>query len=71
MNEILPMGLETAHLAPAKEEVAPPEVQALLERRQAARKARDFAAADALRSEIAALGWEVRDTPEGPQLARR
>jgi cysteinyl-tRNA synthetase len=71
MNDLLPMGLETAHLAAARDAVAPPEVQALLERRQAARQARDFAAADALRNEIAALGWEVRDTPAGPQLAPR
>ncbi len=71
MNDLLPMGLETAHLAAPGEETAPPEVQALLDRRQAARKARDFAAADALRDEIAALGWEVRDTPAGPKLARR
>jgi cysteinyl-tRNA synthetase len=46
-------------------------VQALLERRQAARKARDFATADALRNEITSLGWEVRDTAEGVKLARR
>ena len=37
----------------------------LLERRAAARKARDFATSDALRDELAALGVEVRDTPEG------
>jgi cysteinyl-tRNA synthetase len=37
----------------------------LLERRAAARAARDYAAADALRDELAALGVEVRDTPEG------
>jgi cysteinyl-tRNA synthetase len=72
MNDLLPMGLETAHLAaPQEEEVAPPEVQALLDRRQAARKARDFATADALRNEIASLGWDVRDTPQGAKLARR
>ncbi len=37
----------------------------LLERRGAARAARDFATSDALRDELAALGVEVRDTPEG------
>jgi cysteinyl-tRNA synthetase len=71
MNDVLPMGLETAHLAAPQEEEAPAEVQALLERRQAARKARDFATADALRNEITSLGWEVRDTAEGVKLARR
>ena len=39
----------------------------LLERRAAARKARDYAAADALRDELGALGVEVRDTPTGQE----
>jgi hypothetical protein len=46
----------------------PPEVLALVEKREAARARRDWAGADALRAEIKALGWLVRDTPEGPQL---
>ncbi|MGH2350272.1 MAG: cysteine--tRNA ligase, partial [Chloroflexota bacterium] len=72
MNEVLPMGLEA--IPPATPQAAaalPAEVQALIELREAARKARDFAAADALRAEITALGFEVRDTPQGPELKRR
>jgi cysteinyl-tRNA synthetase len=53
-----------------EEEEAPAEVRAKVEERQAARKARDFARSDALRAEIAALGWEVADTPQGPTLKR-
>ena len=49
---------------------APAEAHELLEKRQAARGAKDFARADAIRDELAALGWEVRDTPEGPRLRR-
>jgi cysteinyl-tRNA synthetase len=45
-----------------------PDDQALLERRQAARGVRDFAAADALRDELRARGWEVRDGPNGAAL---
>ena len=41
------------------------EAERLLEEREAARAARDFERADAIRDELAALGWEVRDTPEG------
>lgn len=37
--------------------------------RVAARQARDFATADAIRDELLASGVEVRDTPEGPKLA--
>src|SRR5262245_34317983 len=44
------------------------DVDQLLLRRQAARERRDFAAADALRDQIRAAGWLVRDTPEGPEL---
>ncbi len=47
---------------------APPEVVALAEERQAARTTRDWAAADRLRAEIAASGWEVRDTAGGYHL---
>ncbi|MBV9212865.1 MAG: cysteine--tRNA ligase [Actinobacteria bacterium] len=42
----------------------------LLERREAARRDRDFATADSARDELLARGWEVRDTPEGPRLVR-
>jgi cysteinyl-tRNA synthetase len=45
--------------------------QELLARREAARTARDFAAADALRDELAALGWTVRDGAAGPELIPR
>jgi cysteinyl-tRNA synthetase len=50
-----------------------PAAVRLLEEREAARAARDFATADARRDELARIGWEVRDTPQGPRLvpARR
>jgi GT2 family glycosyltransferase len=47
----------------------PPDIRALLGRRQAAREQRDFATADAIRDEIRAAGWLVKDTPDGPELA--
>ncbi|MBI1841263.1 MAG: cysteine--tRNA ligase, partial [Verrucomicrobia bacterium] len=49
---------------------APVEVAALLEERQAARKARDFKKADALRDAIKAGGWVIEDTPHGPKLKK-
>ena len=42
------------------------KVAELLHERQEARAAKDFARSDAARDELAALGVEVRDTPEGP-----
>jgi cysteinyl-tRNA synthetase len=52
------------------EETPPPEVLRWVEERQAARKARDFARADALREQIRLAGWLVEDTPRGPRLKR-
>jgi cysteinyl-tRNA synthetase len=49
----------------------PPEVERLVAERAAARERRDFRRSDALRAEIAALGWAVEDTPAGPRLTRK
>ena len=46
----------------------PAEVLSLVGLREIARKAKDWKAADGLRERIAALGWQVKDTPEGPDL---
>ncbi len=63
------LGLENL-LADAGAGGAEPDAAAreLLERREAARRARDFAEADRLRDALAAAGWAVRDGPEGPEL---
>ncbi len=50
--------------------VVPVEVRRLVEQRQQARLAKDWAESDRLRAEIGARGWKVMDTPEGPQLER-
>jgi cysteinyl-tRNA synthetase len=42
----------------------------LVAERDAARSARDFARADALRDELTALGWTVEDTPRGTAVRR-
>ena len=44
------------------------EEQELLEQRQSARSAGDYAQADRLRDELRGRGWEVRDGPAGPEL---
>jgi cysteinyl-tRNA synthetase len=41
------------------------------DQRQQAKKDKDFALADRVRQEIEAEGWEIRDTPEGPQIKRK
>ena len=47
----------------------PPEVQALVDARAAARAAKDWAESDRLRAEIAAAGWIVKDSREGQSLS--
>ena len=47
------------------EEEIPSEVTELLEQRKAARKAKDFATADALRDKIAEMGYIVEETRQG------
>ncbi|HYV15837.1 MAG TPA: cysteine--tRNA ligase [Conexibacter sp.] len=61
------------HLLDADADGGAPDAaaQELLAAREAARAARDFAAADRLRDELAALGWEVRDSADGPALVPR
>ena len=49
----------------AERDEAPAEVLALAERRLVARSERDFASSDRLREELAALGWQMRDEPDG------
>jgi cysteinyl-tRNA synthetase len=52
-------------------EALPEGAAELLERRAAARAARDYGTSDTLRDELAALGVEVRDTPDGQETTVR
>ncbi|MEE1114556.1 MAG: cysteine--tRNA ligase, partial [Eubacterium sp.] len=54
----------------AKEADLDAEVEAKIEERQAARKAKDFARADAIRDELLAMGIELKDTREGVKWKR-
>ena len=49
----------------------PAEVLALVEQRQQARAAKQWAESDRLREALLALGWNVKDTKEGPKLTVR
>jgi cysteinyl-tRNA synthetase len=54
----------------SSEVIVPSEINGLLEARQAARKARDFKRADALRDELRAKGWIIEDTVKGARLKK-
>ena len=53
-----------------KKDEVPAEVTALVEKRTAAKKAKDWATADAIRAQLTELGWAVKDTAQGPQLSK-
>ena len=57
-------------VAEADDEPLPGEAAALLERRAAARAARDWATSDRLRDELAAAGIAVEDTADGQRWRR-
>jgi cysteinyl-tRNA synthetase len=48
----------------------PANIQALAEERVAAKQAKDFKRADALREEVKAKGWIIEDTAKGPKLKK-
>jgi cysteinyl-tRNA synthetase len=50
--------------------VVPAEILALAEARTAAKRAKDFKRADAIRGELKAKGWVIEDTPKGPKLKK-
>ena len=69
LEDLLPLlGLDSLL---ADEERADPEAERLLAERQEARAAKDFDRSDAIRDELAALGWEVRDEAGGARLVRK
>ena len=61
--------INTLSASSSKDE-GPAEVTALVEKRAAAKKAKDWATADAIRAELTAMGWAVKDTAQGPQLSK-
>ncbi len=55
---------------PEPDTAPPPEVLKLADARQIARTNKEWAESDRLRDEIAALSWDVRDTPDGQELVK-
>ena len=54
-----------------KEKEIPADILALVEERTAARKAKDFTRADALRDEITAKGYVVEETRQGTKVTKK
>ena len=62
------LGLQLAEWAPAAQADIPEEIMQLVQARQQARTDKDWSAADKARDDLAALGYEVVDTPDGPEV---
>lgn len=56
--------------APEPEAEVPEEVRALAEKRWQAKQARNWAEADACRSQVTALGWAIKDGKDGYEISR-
>jgi len=63
VDSVLGVGVKTEVEIPA-------DILALLEARQAARRAKDFKRSDAIRDELKAKGWTIEDTPKGQKLKK-
>ncbi len=57
-------------VAPRSQGVLPPELAALVEARQEARRRRDYAEADRVRDQLLERGIQLEDTPTGPRWKR-
>ncbi|MGH9593497.1 MAG: DALR domain-containing protein, partial [Bryobacteraceae bacterium] len=63
--------LRAVGFAPQAEEVSDAEVEALIAKRVAAKKARNFAESDRIRDELAGQGIVLEDTRDGARWKRR
>jgi len=64
------LGLRLAAWKPVEEPI-PEAIMALVEQRTLARKEKRWQDADALRAQVAAAGYEIEDTPQGPRVRKR
>ena len=70
MDSILGLSLDKIAPAGAGDAEIPAEALQLLEERKSAKAARDWARADAIRDQLAAMGFKVLDTGAGAKLER-
>lgn len=69
-EEILKLGDILGLILEKKEEVLEADIEKMIEERQAARKAKDFARADEIRARLLDMGIELLDTREGVKWKR-
>jgi cysteinyl-tRNA synthetase len=76
-TEVRVLGVEThgivgtTFVLTSSNDEIPPEIVVLVFKREQARLAKDWRKSDELRDELAARGWEIRDTKDGQKIRRR
>jgi cyanophycinase-like exopeptidase len=71
LNEGLPSDVVEAVLSAERSAASlPPDVAALIEKREAARREEDWTRSDALREQLADRGYLIEDTSQGPRWRR-
>ncbi len=70
-DEVLGLELKAQNVMTSKEEDISEEIKALVDKREALRKAKKFAEADATRLEIEQKGFVVSDTPNGIKISKK
>lgn len=71
VRELFSLVSDRLGIVPPATSAFPEEVRDILDRRERARTDKDWAAADSLRDRIAALGYTVDDTPNGPLVKKK
>ena len=71
MDSVLALGLEALTEPQTEDEATVSRIESLIAERAEAKKSRDFARADAIRTELAAEGIVLRDGPEGTTWQRQ
>ncbi len=69
-DNVLGLGLASTPKIKDEDEI-PPEIEALAEAREQARRSKEWSKADALRNEIESRGFTLNDTPSGPKVRAR
>lgn len=70
-HEVWEAALSAAQTRFESDSIPQQRVLALVDQRQSARTRKDWATADEIRDQIAALGWSVKDTADGPEISRQ
>jgi len=65
-DKVLGLGLEEA----IREEELPEEIKEMIQKREEARKGKDWKTADEIRAKIKEIGFALEDTPEGVRWKR-